>query len=186
MEGTLVTWILIGVQFLLLIAMTVIVVRLTLVMVFAHKHLPFMPTSKRAQRAIEQSGALKEATQIIDLGSGTGTLLKMARTLAPQATLVGVERSRFLVFLSRISLLFTKPRPQIIRGDMFKTDISNADAIIGFWIGSLTPRLLKKFEKECAPGTIIVSNLFRLPASDHFTEQELPAGKRSVWVYKKR
>ncbi len=176
-------WLIIAFQVLLVIAMVFLVFRLALIMIFAHAYLPFLPSSIRVKRALAKSGVLAGHKRMVDLGSGTGTLLIAMHTASPDAKIVGVERSRLLATVSRVRTAAMRPRPTVITGDMFKHNVHEYDLIIGFWITALMPRLLKKFEEECAPGAVIVSKRFRLPPSEQFTESSIHVQGDKIWVY---
>jgi len=152
-----------------------------------HDILPFIPTSKKSIRAIIDSDILNGKKMIVDLGSGTGTMLAVIRKKYPNATLIGVEKKLFLVLCSRIRFLFSgKNKPLFICGDLFDYSVTKADAIVGFWITSMMPQLLRKFETECKKGSVITSNWFALPESPQFTQQNVVVGNRKIWMYVKQ
>ena len=189
MWKTILFWFLIFFQIALTIWLIVIVGRLLLMFTkWKSQKLPFVPSSRKVKRMMILSGVLNDANVIVDLGSGTGDLLAFAKARYPTTFLRGVEKRRELVWFAkaRFALTTKEPRPMVYHGDLFTHPIDDADAIIGFWITDLMPDLLKKFEKECKEGCIIVSNTFSLPTSsiiEHIdTVQE---GKTKVHIYRK-
>lgn len=179
-------WIVIAFQLLLIIALVVLIVRLLLIIFFVHRRLPFLPSSRRVGTAMLDAGVWANARVVMDLGSGTGTLLARICHRYPSLTSIGIERSLLLVVISRVRFLFVRNRPHIIHASFFNTSVAEADIIVGFWITALMPPLLKKFEQECRPGVIILSNLFRLLPSPLFRESSIPVGTRhNVWVYER-
>ncbi len=172
------------------VILTILLIRILIYLskwVFARPQpLPFIPTSHSVLHSIIESGVLEDKDTIMDLGSGSGTILAYLGKVFPEAKLVGVERSRELVWASRFRFLFWNNRPKIVRGDMFNHSVKDADAIVGFWIGHLMPMLLRKFEKECKPGCVIVSNRFSLPDSDHFESKTIPNEKNKIYLYVKK
>lgn len=181
-------WILLIVQIILIGLATFFLVRLILVLMnFKKATLPYVPSSRRVKRMMVMSGLLTDANVIIDLGSGTGELLSMAKSRFPTTILRGVEKRRGLVWIAKMRFaLTTDPKPQIEVGDMFEHPIDDADAIIGFWITDLMPQLLEKFENEAKDGAIIMSNMFSLPASDIIEHIDtLEQGGARVHIYRK-
>lgn len=179
-------WIVIAFQLLLIVALVVLIVQLLLIIFFVHRRLPFLPSSRRVGTAILDADVWTSARVVMDLGSGTGTLLARIQRHHPTVTCIGVEHSLLLVLLSRVRFMFTQHRPRIIHASFFNTSVAEADIIVGFWITALMPQLLKKFEKECRPGVVILSNLFRLPPSPLFRESSILVGPRhNVWVYER-
>lgn len=174
---------------LLVLAMLKIITNLSL-MIFKFRYpLPYVPINRRALHAIFTSGVLEGRQQIIDLGCGTGTFIKALRKKIPHARIIGVEKDWQLYILAKLRFLFCAKhnRPQIIYGDMFAHPLAGYDAVVGYWITDMMSPLLKKFQKECAPGTIIVSNTFCLPVSSDFTARTIPYGKTNQFhVYVKK
>lgn len=182
-------WFIIVIQVLLIVWLCVMVIRLLLMFTkWKDQKLPFVPSSRKVKRMMVLSSVLDNADVIVDLGSGTGALLSMVRSRYPTSRLRGVEKRRDLVWISRARFAFTtsEPRPKIHHGDMFNHNIDDADAIIGYWITDLMPDLLKKFEKECKEGCIIMSNTFSFPPSDQIEYLDtIEQGKTKVHVYRK-
>lgn len=179
-------WIVVAIQLVLVVALLLLIIRLFIVLFFSHRHLPFLPSSRRVVNAMLAAPVWAGAKVVMDLGSGTGTLLARIRSRYPTVKCIGVEHSFLLVVLSRLRFLFFRHRPQIVHSSFFDPSVVEADVIVGFWITEFMPQLLKKFEEECRPGTIILSNLFRLPPSPQFRESFIPISQRhSVWVYER-
>lgn len=179
-------WVHIAINLVLLAFLIRITFRMALFVLGYRRTLPFVPTSQRSIKTIINSGALQDRKRIVDLGCGNGTMIAAFAKAYPDATFVGVESNGLLVWSARLRFLFWKKKPTIVKGDMFAYPVGDADAIVGFWISGFTERLLPKFERECAPGTVIVSNVFRLPSSEQFAEQQLLVGKRKVYIYRKQ
>jgi SAM-dependent methyltransferase len=180
---TLLIWLLLLLQGICLGVAVFFLVRLILILFHWKQHLPFVPSSRRFQRAVIAGGWLKDAQTVVDLGCGTGTLLAAFQTIYPQTQFRGVEYNRFLARLARLRFRGRK-HCTITHGDMFDADISDADVIVGFWISDFMPRLAEKFVKECTPGCLIISNTFSLPDIPGITllhQEQLKWGKFSVY-----
>lgn len=181
-------WTLLGVQATLTLIAAFFIIRLILVLInFKKATLPYVPSSRRVKRMMVMSGLLTDADVIVDLGSGTGELLSIAKSRFPTTRLRGVEKRRGLVILAKLRFAFVdEPKPQVTVGDMFEHPIGDADAIIGFWITDLMPELLEKFEQEAKSGAIIMSNMFSLPESQIIEHIDtLEDGGARVHIYRK-
>ncbi len=157
--------------------------RLVLILLHWKQHLPFVPSSTRFQTAVIKGKWLDHAAEIVDLGCGTGTLLAGFHNAYPAAQFRGVEYNRFLAGLAKLRFRGRKSF-SIAQADMFTADISQADALVGFWIADFMPRLAVKFASECKPGCLIISNTFSLPETPGITllhQEQLKWGKFSVY-----
>ncbi|MBI4407731.1 MAG: hypothetical protein HY565_04515 [Candidatus Kerfeldbacteria bacterium] len=149
---------------------------------YARQPLPFIPISSKSAKTIAQLPELQGKQKIVDLGCGRGHLLAAIRKHHPTTELFGVEYNSSL--LTPYSLFFYKRKNiTVTHGDMFTYDISQMDAIVGWWIPKFCERLLPKFVAECKPGCVIVSTMFPLPAHPRFTERVVQVGKERVYVY---
>lgn len=182
---TAILWSLIGIQLILAVFLLRIVVRLSLLTFFHKQTLPYVPISRQHIALMIQSGALANAKRIVDLGCGDGVLLSGIQKAYPQATYEGVEKSHTLVLAAKLRFALTRRAIRISQGDMFNYPIGDMDAIIGWWIPDLTPRLTEKFVAEAKPGCVIVSAMFTLPPHPQFAMQELRKGKHSIFIYRK-
>jgi hypothetical protein len=181
-------WVLLFFQAGLALLAAFYIIRLLLVLInFKKATLPYVPSSGRVKRMMIMSGLLTDADVIVDLGSGTGELLSIAKRRFPTAQLRGVEKRHALVWLGKLRFAFAdEPKPELSAGDMFEHPIDDADAIIGFWITDLMPELLEKFENEAKEGAIIMSNMFSLPDSQVIEHLDtIEDGGARVHVYRK-
>lgn len=108
-----------------------------------------------------------ECLRFVDLGSGDGTAVFASASQGWQAT--GMELNPTLWFLSSLRRL-SHPRDVRIRssfiwGDMFsRSDVlRKADCVMVFGVTPLMPRIAQMVQKECRPGTCIMSYRFRVP-----------------------
>lgn len=150
-------------------------------------YLPYVRTSGLVAAKIMKSGVLDGKQKIVDLGCGNGVFLKAVQKKCPSAELVGVEHGWLLVQQARLRFFLRRglgyQRVKIVHGDMFKFDVSEFDGIVGFWVTDFMPRLLEKFQKETRKDVVILSNLFRLPENDTFTEKKLGTKNRIFYIY---
>lgn len=97
--------------------------------------------------------------RLVDLGSGDGVLVIAAAQRGARAR--GIEYDRGLVALSKRKALEAgvSPRTTFVRGDIFKTDFSDATVVTTFLLPSMNLRLRPTF-LAMKPGTRIVANTF--------------------------
>jgi len=122
---------------------------------------PYVPVLEKEVDKILKLLDLKPGELFYDLGSGDGRILiEAARTFKVKA--IGIEINPLLVFLSKrkVKKLELQERIKIIRGNFFKLNFSDADAISVYLIQTTLNRLEKKFLSELKPGTRIVSKSF--------------------------
>lgn len=134
--------------------------------------LPFVPTNKRVVRMIVSTGVLKNARRVVDMGCGDGQCIQRVQRAYPRAQYTGIEWKPVLAQLAKWRLRYSPigrlrrlPQPDIQQGDMFAYNLSQTDAVIGFWVPEFAKRLVPKCIEELPEGAVIISNLFALPLS---------------------
>jgi len=101
-----------------------------------------------------------------DLGSGDGeTVLAAASTQQWKAT--GIELNSTLWIISALRRMLS-PSPirklsEFIFGDIWKQNVSDADAVMIFGVKPLMPMIANKIASECRPGTFVMSYRFHVP-----------------------
>ncbi len=117
-----------------------------------------IPLPRDTIRKMLKLADVKKNDVVYDLGSGDGRALVIAAKEF-RAKSVGIEKNKLLVWLSRwlIRKNNLQYKARIIRGDIFKENLRNADAILMYLSHKLTQKLKPKFEKELKKGTRIVS-----------------------------
>jgi SAM-dependent methyltransferase len=180
-------WIFIGIELVLMILLIRIIVMMGFFAFGLKQTLPFVPTTRGISKAIVRSNVLAGRRRIVDLGSGAGDLLFVLARAYPETEFVGVEKNRWLVGLARLRNRFRRQGVAFVTGDMFDFPIADADAVVGFWITDLTPRITEKIAAESPPGTVVVSHLFPLPEHPGLVfDQRLPTKRSKIFVYRKR
>jgi len=100
---------------------------------------------------------------IVDLGSGNGALTREIAKTFPQAKVVGVEIAKTSVLWSNwLKRKLGLNNLSYEKMNVFSYDLSKADAIVMYLLPSMLDSLGKKMHKELKPGTLIISNKFRL------------------------
>lgn len=124
---------------------------------------PSYPTSKAEIAAVIELLKKEEVAAgalIYELGCGWGSmLLPLAKTF-PHINFVGIEISPFPWLVAKIRS-YRKSNIQVILGDFFKRDLSDADAICCYLMIAPMEPLAKKFDKELSDGVRVVSVSFQ-------------------------
>ena len=95
---------------------------------------------------------LKKDEVFYDLGCGTGVTLMEASKVCDHVNGVEIEPIRW--FIAKLSA----PKAQVILGNLFKQDISDADVIFIFqYKGRVNNRIAEKIKAETRSGTRIIS-----------------------------
>ncbi len=150
---------------------------------------PSVPTDRRTIKlAIAQLQKYFEKEEnfiIYDLGAGYGKFINAFSKAFPKAKIYGVEILYLPYFISKFRFRKNK-NIEIIKQDLFNSDISNANAVFCFYCGNIK-RLSDKLKSELSENTIVISNNFRL---ENWQEQEIINIKdvikyRKLYIYKK-
>lgn len=125
---------------------------------------PWVISSKDTIYHMLRLANLQPGETVVDLGSGDGRVI-IAAIQDFQAKGIGVEIDplRWLlskIFLSRRGL---SKSAKMIWGNIFKTDISQADVVTLYLTRETNMRLKPLFEQSLKPGTRIISNGFTIP-----------------------
>ncbi len=129
-----------------------------------------IPNIKTSKAIREKTVALfnkrsknNEDFTIYDLGSGYG---KMSRDLAhalPDAQIIGVEVN-YLTYIIACAMqkICGLKNLKYIRRDFKDVDLSNADGIYMFLLGTLMKGIREKLEQDLKTGTFVCSNKFKV------------------------
>ena len=122
---------------------------------------PWVPTWKKdIERAMDLVELTPEQT-FYDLGCGDGRVVfKFVKKYKCKG--IGVEMAVPVYAIAKIRSFFYK-NTKIILGNLFTTDLSEADVIFLFGMpDKLGDKLIEKFKKELKPGTQVISYVFPL------------------------
>lgn len=99
---------------------------------------------------------------LLDIGSGTGSVLRGLRKMFPAARLRGVELALVPWGLSRI-LSATDRKASIARQDMWDVSLHDVDVVYAFLSPVPMKDLWEKVCREMKPGSLFISNTFEVP-----------------------
>ena len=125
------------------------------------KDVQWVPTPPALVEKMLDLAQVTREDRFVDLGSGDGVLVIAAAKRGAKAK--GIEYERGLVELSkqRATEAGVSDRTRFIRGDIFKTDFSDATVVTTFLLPSMNLRLRPTF-LAMKPGTRIVDNTFAI------------------------
>ncbi|MFW9808169.1 MAG: SAM-dependent methyltransferase [Candidatus Thorarchaeota archaeon] len=124
---------------------------------------PWLPTPKKRVRAMLEIANVKSDDTLYDLGSGDGRIIVMAGKDFG-ATSIGIEIDPLRLAWSRLAIRRhrLKDKVQVIRGNFFNVNISNATVVSLYQGYVINMKIRDKLAKELKPGTRVVSYRFVL------------------------
>lgn len=128
---------------------------------------------------------------IIDLGSGNGSLTRYIAKHMPEARVIGIEISSLAILRSNIMKRLGKTENlSYEKSDFFASDLSRADAVVFYLLGSIMGKIRNKLDQDLKDGTLVLSNRFEIGGSwIPEAQAEIPSlyfHQKKLFVYKKR
>ena len=143
---------------------------------------PFISTKFEAILTILKELELTGREHVYELGSGKAGFLRAVEQRFGNKKLTGIEYSFFPYFLAKIQIALSGSAIKILRKDMFKVNLKEADVVYCFLLPDMMNKLEQKFKNECRPGTLIISYHFKLP--NITAEKVLKEGKNKIYFYR--
>lgn len=125
---------------------------------------------------------------VFDLGSGYGFLANRIAHALPASHVKGFDIAPFpLACASFVQRVLGPSNLAFERADFFKTDCSDADAVVFYLTPSLAIRVGEKLDRELKPGSLVISHTF--PVGGAWTPAEtvrfFSPFKETLYVYRK-
>lgn len=135
---------------------------------------PWVPAPRESLRKILDVASIKPGDRFYELGSGDGrVVICAAKEFGAKAT--GIELSLPLYIHSAFKCLLSRSQANIVFGNLFKHNLSDADVIYVYGLPhALKDRLRGKLENECKPGTRVISFMFEIEGWIPAKVQPLP------------
>ena len=141
---------------------------------------PWVPTPYKTINKMLKLAKVKPGDIVYDLGSGDGrVIIEAARSFGAKAVGIEIDPLRFMWTKARIFLLGLSNNVNVLLGNFFNIDISDADVVTIYLLQGTNVKLIDKFIRELRPGTRIVSNTFTLPELKIINHDE----KSKIYVY---
>lgn len=145
---------------------------------------PFVPVPNSILEAVNKELDVQDGDVVYDLGCGDGRVLIYMARINKNVKYIGIENGPFPYLLSKIASWFDRIRGksnvQIIHGDFFKHDLSNATHVFTYLYPQVMDDLLGKFDRELKPGTKLVSTTFKFTLKKEIGEVDLARSKRKL------
>lgn len=113
--------------------------------------------------------------RVMDLGAGTGRLLRHLAQSRPDARFVGVEHAPLPYLAARWNTR-NLDNFNVERSDIWHRSLAEMDIVYAFLSPRVMPRLWQKAQAEMRPGTLLVSSSFPVP--DAIPEQVIDVPDR--------
>ncbi|MEX2409883.1 MAG: class I SAM-dependent methyltransferase [Candidatus Paceibacterota bacterium] len=126
---------------------------------------PFLPSFRKKDK-VDFNKLFKilkdnNVDKVIDIGSGDGRLVKKLSQAGFKSH--GIEINPLLFLLSHYKLRNLKSKNTLIyRGNFWKKDLSDYDAIFMFHFKTANKKLIEKFKRELKNESLIISTGFKL------------------------
>jgi hypothetical protein len=150
----------------------------------AGKDVIWVPTLDALVTAMLKTAKVGPNDYVVDLGSGDGKI-PIAAAKQFGARSLGVEYNPQMVQLARcyVRIEGLSDRVQIVQGDIFATDFSQATVLTLYLLSDINLKLRPTILK-LKPGTRVVSNTFKMGdwSPDEFIESEIGNTRAYLWI----
>lgn len=123
---------------------------------------PLFLSSRAAADALIGLLPQRPGLRLIDLGAGTGGLLRRLARARPDARFTGIEHAPLPWLAAQLNRRGLA-NLDIRRGDLWREPLQQQDVVYVFLSPRVMPRLWQKARAEMRPGSLLVSNSFPLP-----------------------
>ncbi len=141
---------------------------------------PWVPTPYKTIKKMLEMAEVRPGEILYDLGSGDGrVIIEAARSFGARAVGIEIDPFRYLWTKARIFTTGLTGNVNVLFGNFFNIDISQADVVTIYLLQDTNVKLIDKFIRELRPGSRIVSNTFTLPGLKIINHDE----KSNIFVY---
>ncbi len=126
---------------------------------------PLYLTNRPTAQALARLLPAQDSVRLLDLGAGSGSMLRRLARLRPESRFTGIETAPGPWALG---WLINRQQTNVewLRGDLFALPWGDYDVIYAFLSPVPMPALERKAAAEMRPGSLLVSNSFPLPGRD--------------------
>lgn len=130
--------------------------------------------------AIKQLVTLVPKGVFVELGSGLGAVSR-AVGRRPHTSAIGIDISPLWVFVARV--LGRRSRATFRVGNIYTTNLQDADSVYCYLLPEMLTRLESKFEQEMKVGSRVITYAFPLPNRTPTTTIERTAEHGPLFLY---
>lgn len=140
---------------------------------------PLYLTNRRTVPAVARLLPAGRALSVLDIGSGTGSLIRPLARQRPDCRFCGVETAPGPWLLGRL-LARGLPNLRWLRDDLFAIPWADYDVVYAFLSPAPMAAVWDKANRELRPGALLVSNSFAVPerAADFIVDIDDRRGTR--------
>lgn len=124
---------------------------------------PLFLSNRETARVVAELIPAGQAVRLVDLGSGSGSMVKHLAAARPESHFVGIESALGPFLLSRL-VTRALPNCAIHRGDFWQTKLGGFDVVYAFLSPVPMPRLWRKLTAEMKRGGLLIANSFPIPS----------------------
>ncbi|MFX1606531.1 MAG: SAM-dependent methyltransferase [Promethearchaeota archaeon] len=137
---------------------------------------PWSPTPRETARKMLQLANVTQDDTVVDLGSGDGRIIIMAaEEFGAKAIGIEIDPLRILWSRRNVQRKRLQEKVQVISGNFFDLELSNATVVTVFQRIGTNNRLKAKLTSELNPGTRVVSYMHRFEGWSPVKKTEDPA-----------
>ena len=123
-----------------------------------------MPSSHQATQVILAMLPERVEGTIVELGSGWGTLAFPIYRNGSESRVIGMEVSFFPWLWSRlVKCIMGYKNLNLVRQDFHRASLREASVVVCYLFPQAMTNLHEKLREELRPGSLVISNTFRLP-----------------------
>ncbi|MFO1321562.1 MAG: class I SAM-dependent methyltransferase [Burkholderiales bacterium] len=125
--------------------------------------------------------------RLLDIGSGTGTVLaQLATRVSAAVELHGIELAPLPHAIARVRARMSRNRFAVKRQDFWQCDLSRYDVVYAFLSPVPMPALWRKVRAEMRPGSLFISNTFAVPGVPPDESVAIGGGSRVLYLWRMR
>lgn len=145
---------------------------------------PLFLTNRSTLRTLIRVLPKERPLNLVDLGCGTGTVLRQLARRFPDGQFYGIENAPLTCMIGKW-LCRALPNCHITRGDMWEHDLSAHNVVYCFLSPVPMPDIGKKAARELAPDALLISNSFAIPYTEPLREIEATRRSRALYLYQR-
>ncbi|MEE2959332.1 MAG: SAM-dependent methyltransferase [Myxococcota bacterium] len=144
-----------------------------------------MPSSRGAKHSVLSLIPPESEGEILEMGSGWGTLAIPLAKRCPKAKVLAYELSPIpWLYSNLLKRLYGLENLEFHRKDFQKVDLKRASLVVSYLFPEGMEKLRRKFEKELPKNTMVITHTFRVPGWTPKEEITLPDIYRTkVYLY---
>jgi cyclopropane fatty-acyl-phospholipid synthase-like methyltransferase len=144
---------------------------------------PWVPAWKKDLPRIFKLAALKPGEVFYDLGCGNGKVVLYANKNF-QARAIGLEISLPMYLVCKARQIFNSDKNLVFKlKNLYKEDLSRADAVYFFGMPDKVAKLRAKLEKELKPGCRVISYVFPIAGWQEAVKDKPKPTDIAIYLY---